>query len=457
VALKAELVDYAPVHGFMTIRPRGYMLWESIQHFFDPLIKKQGVSNAYFPLLIPESFFNKEKKHAEGFTPEVAWIAKDENDKDSERLAIRPTSETIIYDSFSKWIRSWRDLPLRVNQWCNVVRWEIKQTKLFLRTREFLWQEGHCAYATEQACDDDAQLFLRLYEKVCRELLAIPVIPGKKTESEKFAGAKTTYTIESLMPDGKAVQMGTSHNLGQNFSKAFDVTFLDQSEKQQHAWLGSWGISTRLIGAVIMMHGDDKGLVIPPRMASQKVVIVPITFEDSGKEAILKECRKVALALQDFGAFIDDREAYTPGFKFNEWEMKGTPIRIEIGPKDVEKKQCVLVSRDNGKKQFVSLNDINQAVFSELDSMHQRLLEKAEKVLSDNVVEVKTKIEFKKVIEERKMAVGHFCETSECEEKIKTETTATSRVIPLPQDESKSTCFYCEKPSKYLTYFAKSY
>lgn len=457
VVLKAELADYAPVHGFMTIRPRGYALWESIQHFFDPLIKEKSVQNAYFPLLIPESFFKKEQQHAEGFSPEVAWVAKDENDVNPERYAIRPTSETIIYDSYSKWIRSWRDLPLRINQWCNVVRWEIKQTKLFLRTREFLWQEGHCVYATEKEADDEAKMFLRLYEKLCRELLAVPVVAGQKTDGEKFAGAKTTYTIEGLMPDGKALQMGTSHNLGQNFSKAFNVNFSNPKEVQELAWINSWGISTRLIGAVIMMHGDDKGLVIPPRMASQKIVIVPITFDDSSKEAIQKECRKVALALNNWGAFIDDRDNFTPGFKFNEWELKGVPIRIEIGPKDLEKKSCVMVSRDNGKKQFIPLVDISQAVMNELDAMHQRLLEKAEKLLSDNVVEVKTKTDFKKGIENRKMVCGPFCETPECEEQIKNETTATARVMPLLQKEGKHDCCYCGKTAKRVAYFAKSY
>lgn len=457
VVLKAELADYAPVHGFMMIRPRGYALWESIHDFFDPLIKEQGVKNAYFPLLIPESFFQKEKEHAEGFSPEVAWVAKDPADPNPERYAIRPTSETIIYDSFSKWIRSWRDLPLRMNQWCNVVRWEIKQTKLFLRTREFLWQEGHCAYASEMEADAEAQHFLRLYEKVCRELLAVPVIAGQKTEGEKFAGAKTTYCVEALMPDGKAVQMGTSHNLGQNFSKAFNVTFSDKDEKIDFTWLISWGISTRLIGGLIMMHSDDKGLVIPPRMAREKVVIVPITFDEKSKDAVMKECRRVALALHGFGAFVDDRDNFTPGFKYNEWELKGVPIRIEIGPKDLEKKACMLASRDNGQKRSVPLIDVVQEVLNELDAMHQRLLEKAEKNLKDNVVEAKTKEAFQQSIENRKMVVIPFCETSECEVKIKEDTTATARVIPLPQKEGTHTCTYCGKSAKRVVYFAKAY
>jgi len=289
VVLKAELADYSIIKGFMIIKPRGYAIWEKIQGSFDKVIKNLQVQNAYFPLLIPESFFKKEAEHAKGFAPELAWVMDEEQ---KEKFALRPTSETIIYDSYSTWIRSWRDLPLRVNQWCNVLRWEVKQTKLFIRSREFLWQEGHCVYETEQECVKETLNFLNEYKKLCEELLALPVLDGEKTEKEKFAGAKTTYAIEALMPDGKCLQMGTSHNLGQNFAKAFDISYLDKNEKKQLPWQNSWGISTRLIGAMVMMHSDDKGLVLPPRVAKIKAVIVPIWFKND-KNVIIKKALEI--------------------------------------------------------------------------------------------------------------------------------------------------------------------
>src|SRR3990167_9238129 len=340
VVQKAELADYSDVKGFMVIRPNAYSIWEAIQSYLDKRIKLLGVRNAYFPLLIPESFFKREAEHAQGFTPEVAWIAN-KNDQEhgkTERLAIRPTSETIIYDSYSKWIRSWRDLPLRINQWCNVVRWETKATRLFLRTREFLWQEGHCVYETKEECDKETLMYLGEYEKLCRELLAIPVIIGKKTEKEKFAGALYTTTIESLMPDGRSLQCGTSHNLGQDFAKSFKISFLGRNEKPQIPWQNSWGISTRLIGALVMVHGDDKGLVLPPNVAYNKVVIIPIVFEDN-KDIILRKAKEIYQLLKSFNPIMDDRDNYSAGWKFNEWELKGIPLRIEIGPRDIKEKQ----------------------------------------------------------------------------------------------------------------------
>ena len=361
VVIKGELAEHSVIKGFMVIRPRGYAIWEKIQNYFDGNIKKIGVKNAYFPLLIPESFFKKEAEHAEGFAPELAWI---EQKEDGVRYAIRPTSETIMYDSYSRWIRSWRDLPLRINQWCNVLRWEVKQTKLFLRTREFLWQEGHCVYETEKECDKESLVYLDEYKKVCEELLAIPVLEGKKTDKERFAGAIETYSLEALMPDGKALQMGTSHNLGQNFAKAFGIKFLGKDEKEYLPWQNSWGISTRLIGALVMVHSDDKGLVLPPKVAPVQIVIVPIYFKD--KKKILKKAIEIKnmlenqrfsaptyLGLKSYDIILDDRDDYTPGWKYNEWELKGVPLRIEIGPKDVAKNQVVLVRRDNNKKEFV--------------------------------------------------------------------------------------------------------
>src|SRR3989344_4547306 len=343
VVQKAELADYSPVKGFMIIRPNAYSIWEKIQDYFNKYLKEKKIRNAYFPLLIPESFFKKESEHAKGFAPELAWIEKN-SEEDMERLAIRPTSETIIYDSFSKWIRSWRDLPLKINQWCNVLRWEVKQTKPFLRTREFLWQEGHCVYETKDECDTEVKEILEEYKKICEELLAIPVISGTKTETERFAGAHYTTTIEALMPDGKALQMGTSHNLGQGFAKSFGIKFKDRNENLGIPWQSSWGISTRLIGAVILMHGDDKGLVLPPKVAENKIVVVPILFKEKNKD-IIKKARILEKKLSEFGAFIDSREEYSAGWKFNEWEMKGIPIRIEIGPNDLKKKQIILVRR----------------------------------------------------------------------------------------------------------------
>ncbi|MFH1256441.1 MAG: proline--tRNA ligase [Candidatus Diapherotrites archaeon] len=461
VVLKAELADYSPVRGFMVIRPRGYALWEKIQEEFNAQIFARGVRNAYFPLLIPESFFKKEAEHAKGFAPELAWIEKKkeegEEGEQEERLAIRPTSETIMYDSYAKWIRSWRDLPLRINQWCNVLRWEVKQTKLFLRTREFLWQEGHCVYETAEECDKETLLFLDEYRKLVEGVLAVPVLSGKKTEKEKFAGALYTTTLEALMPDGKALQMGTSHNLGQNFAKSFGVKFLDKGGKEQLAWQSSWGFSTRLIGAVVMLHGDDKGLVLPPKLAREKIVIVPILFDDS-KQKVLKKAKEIEKELAEFNAFIDDREGYSAGWKFNEWELKGVPLRVELGPKDLEKKQAVLVRRDNGAKKIVKIEAVKKESGKMLEEMQKDLFAKAKKFLNGNIVEPKSWQEFVKAIEGKKIALAPFCHTDECENEIKEKTTATSRCIPFGQPKNfQGKCVKCGKTAKEKAYFAKAY
>ncbi|MFH0970843.1 MAG: proline--tRNA ligase [Candidatus Diapherotrites archaeon] len=457
VVVKAELADYSPVHGFMVIRPHGMQLWEGIQSFLDKNIKKLGVENAYFPLLIPESFFNKEKEHAEGFAPEVAWIAQDEKENGGERLAIRPTSETLMYDMYSKWIRSHRDLPLRINQWCNIVRWEITMTKLFIRTREFLWQEGHCVYATHEEELDETMRFLMEYQKVYHELLAIPVIAGKKTQLEKFAGAQDTFTLEAWMPDGKALQGSTSHDLGQNFAKAFNITFAGEDEQPHIPWQNSWGLSTRVIGALIMVHGDDKGLVLPPRLARNKVVIVPILFSDS-HTTVLDVARKLSSELRAFGAWVDAREQYSAGWKFNEWELKGIPIRIELGPRDVGQNQCVLVRRDTGEKKIVSLYGIDKIIESELDAMHHSLFSKAEKHLKESMVEVKTMREFEHALEQRKLIRMLFCGSKECEKDIKDKTMASSRCIPLDEKPVKNgLCVHCGKSAEYYTLFSKAY
>ena len=454
VVLKAQLADYAPIRGFMVIRPNGYAIWEGIQNYFNNVMEKHEVSNAYFPLLIPKSFFEKEAEHAEGFEPELAWIEKKEGE---ERVAIRPTSETIMYDSYSKWIRSWRDLPLRINQWCNVLRWEVKQTKIFLRTREFLWQEGHCVYETKEDCDKEVRLFLEEYKKLAEELLAIPVIHGVKTDAEKFAGAYYTTTIEGLMPDGKALQMGTSHNLGQGFAKAFGINFSDKNKVEQLPWQSSWGFSTRLLGAVVMVHGDDKGLVLPPRVAKNKIVIVPILFEKT-QEAVMKKVNEIEKKLKKFKVIVDDRDNYSVGWKFSDWELKGIPLRIELGPKDLEKGHVVVVRRDTGKKEFVKEADLEKRIPELLDEMHRDMFAKAKKFLDDNTVFAKDEKEFKKAIDNKKMVYAYFCGDSKVEEEVKEWCGASSRCIPFDEKEAPNEkCIFSGKPAKKRVLFAKSY
>lgn len=453
VVQRAELADYATTRGFMVIRPRAYEMWEHIQSNFDNIIKtKYKVKNAYFPLLIPESFFRKEAEHAEGFSPEVAWIA---NTDDQNRLAIRPTSETIMYDSYGKWIRSWRDLPLRINQWCNIVRWEIGITKLFLRTKEFLWQEGHCVYTNEKDARKETLKILDEYEKQARELLAIPSIKGHKTKKEKFAGAVDTYTYESFMPDGKALQMGTSHYLGQGFAKAFGVEYLDKEGKKQFGHQTSWGISTRLIGSVILMHGDDKGLVMPPGLTDTKIVIVPILIKGK-EEAVLKAAKELEKSLKSFGAFLDDRDQYTPGAKFSEWELKGLPIRIEIGPKDLENKQVVLVRRDLMQKKFVPMDKLKETIKAELKQMPIDMYNKAKQVQDSLITKVETKEQFFAESKLGRVLFAPFCGDPDCEDIIKSETLLGTRVVPFGE-KAEHKCFWCGKAKAKYTYFAKSY
>ena len=453
VCLKSGFADYAPVKGCMVIRPVAYACWENLQKFFNESISKMGVENAYFPMFIPESFFKKEQEHAAGFNPEVAWIQnKDDN---QERLAIRPTSETIMYDSYSKWIRSHRDLPLKINQWCNIVRWEVQDVKLFLRSREFLWQEGHCVYETEKECEDDALQILEEYRKVAEDLLAIPVIKGEKTTKERFAGAKRTFTIEAFMPDGKALQLGTSHNLGQGFAKAFDITYMDKNEKKQYPWQNSWGISTRMLGGMILTHSDNKGLVLPPKIAPNKVVIVPI-FKEENKKNIILAAKEVKELLLDFKPKIDERDYYSPGWKFNDWELKGIPLRIELGPRELEKREIVLARRDTGEKKSVKIKDLVKEVEYALNVIQDDLFEKAKKARDDSIVEISNYDEFKRAVEERKLIKTNFCCEEECENEIKDDTAATSRCI-LMDEKTKGTCFHCGKKAKGVVYFAKNY
>ncbi len=455
---KAELIEYTDVSGCYILRPRAYAIWEKIQTHFDKKIKELGVKNSYFPLFIPENLLIKESEHFKGFTPEVAWVTHAGDTKLNERLAIRPTSETIMYSSYAKWIRSYKDLPLRLNQWCNVVRWEFKHPVPFLRSREFLWQEGHSAFATKKEADKEAQEILDYYAEIYEELYAVPVIRGRKSQSEKFAGAEYTLTVEAILPNGKAVQGATSHYLGENFAKAFNIKFLDKDEKMKYVHQNSWGISTRSIGVMIMMHSDDKGLVLPPNVAENKVVIVPILIGED-KEKIINSCKEVCNILKECNPILDEREEYTPGWKFNEWELKGIPLRIEIGPKDLEKKQAVIVTRHNGKKTFVQVANLKQEVTLALETMQKELFQTAQKYVKENTVLITSLKEFQKASKEKKIIKAEWCEDKECEEKIKNSTEGTkSLAIPLNETPEKGKkCFNCEKKATVICYFGKTY
>jgi prolyl-tRNA synthetase len=462
VVVKSEFADYSKVKGCAVIRPLGMSVWENIQSFFNARLKTLGVKNTYFPLFIPESFFHKEAGHVEGFAPEVAWI--DSEGKDSEeRLAIRPTSETVMYDSYSKWIQSHRDLPLKLNQWCNVVRWEVSDVKIFLRSREFLWQEGHNVFATEAEAESDALTMIREYQHLAHELLATPTFIGLKSKAETFPGAKHTYTIESFMPDGKALQSGTSHNLGQGFAKAFNISFKGTDDKTHHPWQTSWGFSTRLLGAMIMTHSDDKGLILPPRVAPIKAVIIPITIKKKPElsEQVLAKAHELKKELLDAGIEVelDDRDNYSPGFKYSEAELKGTPLRIELGPRDIENNACVMVRRDKGEKESVALEKLIDTVKETLEVMHKELFDKAMQSVQDKKVSVQTFDELTKAIEQKQLAIAHHCGQADCEAQIKAKLQATTRCRIAGEDEAEegSTCVHCEKKSAYKIIFAKNY
>ncbi|HLD18557.1 MAG TPA: proline--tRNA ligase [Candidatus Nanoarchaeia archaeon] len=458
VVIKAGMAEYSAVSGCIVFKPLSYSIWENIQKVLDADFKKLGHKNVYFPLFIPESLLTREQKHVEGFTPEVAWVTHAGKKPLAERLAIRPTSETIMYDSYSKWVRSWRDLPILYNQWNNVVRWEFSHPKPFLRTREFLWQEGHTVHATLEEAEIEVYQMLDVYVNFVEDFLAIPVLKGKKTESEKFAGADYTTTVESLMPDGKALQMGTSHNLGQNFSKAFEIKFLDQSGTEQFAWQTSWGMSTRVIGAMILMHGDDKGLIIPPKIAPTHAVIIPIIFESS-KAKVLEAVQHLHSVLSEaFSVEVDLRDGYTPGWKFNEWELKGVPVRIEIGPKDVEKKQIVMVRRDTGAKEFVPMADASHRLQTLLDDIQSTLFRKAKSFLEQNISNANDWEEFNDAIEKNMIAFAFHCGDANCELGVKEQTQATARCIPFEQPQLLNReCVKCGKPAKFKAYFARNY
>ena len=455
VILKTDMVDYAPVKGCMVIKPYGYGVWEGIQRVTDRRFKATGHKNAYFPLLIPESYLKKEAEHFEGFAPEVLWVTHGGNEELAERLFIRPTSETIICDMYSKWVQSYRDLPLLINQWCNVVRWE-KTTRPFLRTAEFLWQEGHTVHVDYEDAQKETMQMLEIYRQVAEDELAMPVMLGQKSEKEKFAGALDTYTMEAMMHDGKALQAGTSHNLGQHFSKMFDIKFLDRDGVQKHAWTTSWGISTRLIGGIIMVHGDNRGLVMPPRVAPVQVVVIPIAFH---KEGVLDKAKAVKEQLElSFRVEMDDRDTYSPGWKFNEWEMKGVPIRMEIGPKDIEKNQVTIARRDTLEKFAVPMDNLTETISKLLDDIHTTLFNKALKNREDKTYTTTDYEEFKKIMQDTPGFVKTmWCGSRECEDKLKADTNATIRCMPFHQEHVGDKCLICGGKAEKMIYIAKAY
>jgi len=458
VVIKTELADYAPVKGLIVLRPDGYSIWESIKESLDKKLKETGHRNGFLPVLIPESLLAKEKEHFDGFNPEVFWVTHSGNSEIGDRLALRPTSETLAYSLFSKWIRSWRDLPLKINFWNSALRAEIKGTKPFLRTSEFLWQEGHTVHATKDEAEKEVADILELYKKTIEEELAVPVVTGKKSEKDKFVGAVYTNTLESLMPDGKALQMGTSHFLGQNFSKPFDVKYLDENNSETFAWQTSWGVSWRLIGGMIMTHGDDKGLVLPPKVAPIQVVIIPIYYSKEDKENVLQKACKIkdSLSNNDIRVHLDDREQLTPGFKFNDWEMRGIPIRIEIGPKDIAKNQIVLARRHNQTKISLDIDGLTEKTLSELKNIQKEMFDAAKKILDERVVRVSEYQQFKKELENGKMIDCSWCGNQTCEDKIKEDTGADLRVIPSG-NAKEETCIYCKNSGTTNALFAKGY
>ncbi len=458
IVLRAELADYAPVRGCMVVRPYGWTLWENIQQALDRRFKATGHINAAFPLLIPISFMEKEKQHVEGFSPELAVVTIGGGQQLDEPLIIRPTSETIIGHMYSKWIKSYRDLPILINQWNNVVRWEMR-TRLFLRTSEFYWQEGHTAHATAAEAEEETLRMLQVYAEFAINEAAVPVVPGIKSEKEKFAGAVRSTTIEAMMGDKRALQSGTSHFLGQNFAKAFDIQYLDQNNEMQYCWTTSWGLSTRFIGAIIMTHGDDQGLIMPPRLAPIQVVIIPIYKTDAEKSDVLNIVERISSELADFRIKVDDRQEVTPGFKFNDWEMRGVPLRIEIGPKDVANNGVTMSRRDIlGKpgKSFASLTNLSEQVDEKLKEIQQSMLERAKAFRTANTREPG---DYQELIEcvQNGWAYSWWCEDAACEAKVKDDTKATTRCIPLDQPDGIGRCIVCGKEAHRKVIFARAY
>jgi len=455
VVRKAELMEYSSVKGFMIFKPNGYAIWENIQKNLDQIFKENDVENVYMPMLIPESLLDKEKDHVEGFAPEVAWVTQGGLNELSERLCVRPTSETLFCDLYSNIINSYRDLPKVYNQWCSVVRWE-KTTRPFLRSSEFLWQEGHTAHATAEDAEARTIQMLNIYADFCEKYLAIPMVKGQKTDKEKFAGAESTYTIEALMHDGKALQSGTSHNFGDGFAKAFGIQYTDKNNKLQYVHQTSWGVSTRLIGAIIMVHGDDSGLVLPPRIAPTQVMVVPIQQK---KEGILDKASEIRDALKAAGirAKMDDTDK-SPGYKFAEAEIRGIPLRVEIGPRDLENGNCVIVRRDTREKTVCAISDVTKVANEIMTQMHEDMLARAKQHLETHITDAHDYDEFKDAIENKPGFVrAMWCGDVACEEQIKADTTATSRCMPFEQEQISDVCVCCGKPAKKLVFWGKAY
>src|SRR5574344_370173 len=455
IVIKAELCDYTETKGCITYRPYGFAIWENIKEYMDKKFKETGVQNVYFPMLIPESLLEKEKDHVEGFAPEVAWVTKCGEKELEEKYCIRPTSETIISTMYSKWLKSWRDLPMVYNQWCNVLRWE-KETRPILRSREFLWQEGHTIHETEKEARERTLRMLDIYDDVIENLLAIPTIKGRKTEKEKFAGAVDTYTLETMMHDGKALQSATSHYFGKNFTKPFDIKFQNREGKEEYAYQTSWGSSTRLLGAIIMAHGDNRGLRLPPKVAPIQGVIVPIAQH---KEGVLEKANDLYNTLNEkFRVKVDDRDNYTPGYKFSDWEMRGVPIRIEIGPRDIENNVCVLVRRDNMEKQIVPLTDLSETVSKTLEDIHNSLYNECKIRLEDRTTVAHTFEEFKNQMDTKQGFIkAMWCGDIKCEEKIKDELAVKSRCIPFEEECVDEKCVVCGRPAKHMVIWGRQY
>lgn len=460
LVLRSELADYGPSRGSMIVRPYGYALWENIQAFLDQGFKKHGVRNAYFPLFIPESFISKEAEHVQGFAPQLAVVTIAGGEELEEKLVVRPTSETIVNHSVKKWVRSYRDLPVLLNLWNSVVRWEMR-TKLFIRTSEFLWQEGHTSHATFEEADSFALKMLGVYGDLARQALAVPVIAGRKTESEKFAGAHTTYTLEAMMGDRRALQSCTSHNLGDNFARAFGIQYLDRNQELKYVWQSSFGLTTRFIGAVVMVHGDDKGLVLPPHVAPTQVVIVPIWKSDDERSRVLAAAGPLQEALaQTLRVEMDSRESVTPGFKFNEWELRGVPLRIEIGPRDIDKAQVILARRDTGEKTTVPQSEVVSHSAAMLDRIQSNMYARAKKFMEDNTFRVDTWEEFTQRTAGDSGAgflLSHWCGSAACEKEIQEETKATIRVVPFDRIKEEGVCIRCGERSDGRVVFGKSY
>jgi len=457
--LKADLADYTKVSGCMVFKPVAYAMWEKIKEECDKKFKKLGIKNVYFPLLIPESLLIKEKEHVKGFVPEVAWVTQAGDSKLNERLAIRPTSETIMYDSYAKWIRSWRDLPLKYNQWNNVIRWEFKHPVPFMRTREFLWNEGHTVFATEEEALAEEKPVLNAYKEVCENLMALYGEPGLKTKKETFAGAVFSRKLHYIMPNGKAIEGPPFHHDGQNFAKAYGIKFLDKDGKEKYAWQNTWAITTRMLGVMFSIHSDDKGLILPPRIAPNKVVIIPILMTDS-KEKVLKKAKELFKDLENLNLepILDDREEYKPGYKFNEYELKGIPLRIEIGPKDLEKNQVIITRRDTGEKQTLAIKDIAKQIPKLLDNIHNSMFEKSKKLYKSKLASANSLEQLKKVIANKQLGKVPMCKNPECEEMLKYETQGAKAIFIAENEKVKNEkCIICNKKAGYFVYAGKSY